>query len=286
MPASCQPNSHSIEIHGHRGCRGLFPENTIPGFLHALALGVDVLELDVVISADRQVVVSHEPWLNPVFCLDAAGNRIPPRRGFEHNLYRMAYADIRRCDCGSMGHPHFPAQVLMASHKPLLREVFAASEAAVATHSRPLVRYSVELKSSPEGDDTYHPGPVDFVGLVMAELVAADVLARTTVLSFDVRVLQVLRRQHPGVATCLLLEGPMAWLDAVRALGFVPTTFGPDYTGATPEAVAALRREHPMLRLVPWTVNSPVDMRRLIALGVDGLTTDYPNHLLELLSAL
>ena len=287
MPdARFQRSRVSLEIHGHRGCRGLLPENTLPGFLHALALEVDVLEMDVVVSADCQVVVSHEPWLNPDFCLSPAGKRIAPGYGAEFNLFRMTYAEIQRCDCGSLGHPRFPAQVPVACCKPLLREVLAASEAAVFATKRAPVRYSVEIKSSPEGDKTYHPEPVEFVDLVVAELAAASVLARVTVLSFDMRVLQALRQRHPGVATCLLLEGPMPWPDAVRTLGFEPTTLGPDYVSVTPEAVAALRRDHPGMRLVPWTVNIPSDMRRLIALGVDGLTTDYPDKLLAIRTGL
>lgn len=269
------------EVHGHRGCRGLRPENTLPAFLHALALGVDALEMDVVISADSQVVVSHEPWLNPAFCLDPDGQPIPPADGPRHNLYRLPYALIRRCDCGLVGHAGFPLQIRQSAHKPLLREVLAATEAASIGLRRPPVAYSIEIKSTPAGDEIFHPAPARFLSLVVAELAAAQVLPRVTLLCFDVRVLRLARQSYPGLATCLLVEDARPWTECIADLGFTPTTFGPDFQFVTPTAVKQLRYDFPGLRLVPWTVNELHDMKRLSALGVDGLTTDYPNRLLS-----
>ncbi|UOQ98087.1 glycerophosphodiester phosphodiesterase [Hymenobacter sp. 5317J-9] len=277
------PLHHRPEIHGHRGCRGLRPENTIPAFLHALALGVDVLELDVVISADKQVVVSHEPWLNPLFCLNPLGQPIatgtPPQ---QHNLYQMPYATIRQCDCGQP-HPGFPEQVATPSHKPLLREVLAAVESATSRLGRPPVGYSIEIKSSPELDNIFSPPPSEFLPLVLAELSSMAVLPRTTLLCFDARILQLAHHSLPSLATCLLVEAHQPWVEGIQQLGFVPTTLGPDSHAVSAAAVTALRATFPGLRLVPWTVNTPVDMDCLIRLEVDGITTDYPNRLLSLL---
>lgn len=278
-------NPSRPEVHGHRGCRGLRPENTISAFLHALELGVDVLELDVVISADNRVVVSHEPWLNPAFCLDPAGNPISENSPGAFNLYRMPYAEIRRCDCGLRHNPAFPLQVSEPAYKPLLRDVVATVEAAAARLGRAPVRYSVEVKSSPAGDGLYHPAPEIFLGLVLAEIRATAILSRTTLLCFDPRILCLARTRCPGLATCLLVEDGAPWLSSVDTLGFVPTAFGPEFTTVTPGTVKELRAAYPSLRLVPWTVNDPDDMRRLIALGVDGITTDYPDRLLSFLKA-
>ena len=290
MPLSpLLPASSSLrrpEVHGHRGCRGLRPENTLPAFLHALALGVDVMELDVVISADMQVVVSHEPWLNPLICLGPAGNPVPSDQAFGHNLFRMPYAEIRRCDCGQLQHPGFPEQVSQPAPKPLLREVLLAVEAAARQLRRAPVGYSIEIKCSPAGDGVYHPAPADFLGLVLAELSAADVLPRTTLLCFDGRILQLAHQLVPGLATCLLVEDEQPWAWHLQQLGFVPTTLGPDFMTVVPAAVRELRSGFPGLRLVPWTVNQPADMRRLLALGVDGMTTDYPDRLLSVLAPL
>jgi glycerophosphoryl diester phosphodiesterase len=277
--------SRRVEVHGHRGCRGLRPENTLPAFLHALALGVDVIELDVVVSADKQVVVSHEPWLNPLICLDAQGQPIAHHAAFQHNLYEMSYADIRRCDCGQLRHPAFPEQAPTPAYKPLLSEALAAIEDATRRLVRAPVGYSIEIKSSPEGDNVFHPVPTEFVSLVMAELATAQVLDRSTLLSFDPRILQFAHHQRPDMATCLLVEDELPWLSHIEALGFVPTTFGPDCCTVTPEAVRVLRAAYPRLRLVPWTVNILTDMKRLLGLEVDGMTTDYPDRLLPLVAS-
>jgi glycerophosphoryl diester phosphodiesterase len=272
------------EVHGHRGCRGLRPENTLPAFLHAAALGVDVIELDVVVSADNQVVVSHEPWLNPLICLNPNGQIIPQAEARHHNLYRMPYATIWRCDCGQLRHPGFPEQVPEPAFKPLLREVLSTLETAAFQLGRAPLGYSIEIKSSPEGDNIFHPAPPAFLALVLAELTSASVLSRTTLLCFDARVLRLAHRLQPNLATCFLVEDRLPWLSSLHQLGYVPTTFGPDFTGITPQVVYALRKAFPALRLVPWTVNEPADMQRLLALGVDGMTTDYPDRLLSILS--
>lgn len=271
------------EVHGHRGCRGLLPENTIPAFLHALTLGVDVLELDVVVSADRQVVVSHEAWLNPLICRGPHGETLPSTSVSLHNLYHMPYAVIAQCDCG-LPHPDFPEQAAQPACKPLLRDTLAATEAHAA-HQRPnaAVGYSVEIKSLPEGDDIYHPAPAEFLPLVLAELDRAGVASRTTLLSFDPRILQLAHQLRPELRTCLLVEPEQEWFSSLQALGFEPATFGPNHRTVTSEAVAKLRSLYPGLRLVPWTVNEPVDFHRLLVIGVEGITTDYPDRLLALL---
>ncbi len=274
------------EVHGHRGCRGLLPENTLPAFLHALALGVDVLELDVVISADLQVVVSHEPWLNPLICRGPAGEALSLTTASRFNLYHMPYALIRQCDCGQVRHPDFPQQLSQAAVKPLLGEVLAAVEAASFEMGRTPVNYSIEVKSLPDGDNLYHPMPEDFLPLVLAEINAAAVAARSTLLCFDPRILRLATHLQPALATCLLIEQEQAWLPSLQQLGFTPTTFGPNHLTVSAVAVEALRAIYPNLKLVPWTVNETSDVQRLLRLGVDGITTDYPDRLLEYLRQL
>ncbi|GAB3574702.1 glycerophosphodiester phosphodiesterase family protein [Hymenobacter daeguensis] len=274
---------HRPEIHGHRGCRGLLPENTLPSFLHALALGVDVLEMDVVISADSQVVVSHEPWLNPLICLGPTGQPIAPESPPRFNLFQMPYSIIRHCDCGQLRHPGFPNQQPQPAYKPLLGEVLRAISIATRQLGRAPVRFSIELKCLPETDNIYHPEPAQFLALVLAELVAAQVIPQTTLLCFDARILQLAHQQQLGLATCLLAEEEQPWLASLQALGFVPTAFGPNFRTVTADAVQQLRTSYPGLRLVPWTVNTAADMQRLIDLRVDGITTDYPDVLTRLL---
>jgi glycerophosphoryl diester phosphodiesterase len=269
------------EIHGHRGCRGLRPENTLPAFLHALTLGVDVLEMDVVIAADGEVIVSHEPWLTPL-CRDAAGRQIQAGTERDHNLYRLTTPEIRRCDCGQTPHPGFPDQLLLPAFKPTLRETIQAVEAMVGELARPAVGYSIELKSEPAGDGIFHPAPTSFVALVLAVLRATPaVLARTTILSFDKRILQAVRQQAPTLPVCLLVEDELPLAEHLAELDFLPDTYGPKFQLVTAPMVAHLRALG--IHLVPWTVNEPGDMRRLLSLGVSGLTTDYPDRLHALL---
>jgi len=268
-----------VEIHGHRGARGLRPENTIPAFRLALELGVDALEMDVVLSGDGQVVVSHEPWFSAVLCRDPSGQPVRPyRRG---NLYRMTYEEIAQFDCGSRRHPRFPYQRPMPAVKPLLREVLATSEAYVQVLRRPPVYYSIEIKSRPEWEGRYHPDPETFVMQVMTVVSEAGVAGRTLLLSFDYRVLQAAQRRFPEQQLMLLVEDRKPLAEHLAALGFVPAVYGPYYRLVDELLVAAVRAQG--MRLIPWTVNRTRDMQRLLALGVDGLITDYPDRALQLL---
>lgn len=274
---------HRPEVHGHRGCRGLLPENTLAAFLHALALGADVLELDVVISADHQVVVSHEPWLSARLGRGPAGERIAPSQERRYNLYKLPYASIRRCVVGEWPHPDFPTQQASPTYRPLLREVLQATKAACQQLGRPPVGYSIEVKSLPEGDDIFHPAPARFTELVLAEIQAAAVHPRTTLLSFDGRILQAARLAAPAQQLCLLSETDVPAAHLFQQLGFVPDVFGPDFRLLSLARVEGLAMAYPGLRLVPWTVNAEPDLRQAIAWGVAGITTDYPGRLLALL---
>jgi glycerophosphoryl diester phosphodiesterase len=274
---------HRPEIHGHRGCRGLRPENTLPSFLHAVELGVDVVELDVVISQDKQVVVSHEPWLSTKLGGDALGQPIDPVQERQHNLYQLPYATIQRCTVGEWQHPDFPEQQPLLSYRPLLRDVLQQVTAAAQQLGR-TIGFSIELKSSPEGDDIFHPRPPEFVELVVAEIHAANAAARTTLLSFDSRILKAAHQAHPAFALCLLVEDhlpPVATL--FNALGFEPAVLGPDFHLLSADILQSIRTAYPKLQLVPWTVNNSEDIVAVLEWQTDAITTDYPNRLIALL---
>src|ERR1700757_4808979 len=115
--------SGHIEIHGHRGARGYYPENTITSFIEAIKLGVTAIELDVVISKDMQVVVSHEAWMNEAFCSRPDGMEVESNSRAKYNLFKMKYEEIVKFDCGNRGNTEFPLQQPMPEHKPLLSEV-------------------------------------------------------------------------------------------------------------------------------------------------------------------
>lgn len=268
------------EVHGHRGCRGLRPENTLPAFREALRLGVDAVELDVVISADRQVVVSHEPWMSAAICRLPSGAPIGSAEARQHNLYQLPYARIREYDCGLTRHPNFPEQQPAPAVKPLLREVVADLENLTQQLGRAPVKYSVEIKSEPAHESLFQPPPAELLALVLAELQALQILPRITLLCFDKRVLQLARRAAPTLSLCLLIEDELPLAEHLAVLGFAPSVVGPDFRLLTPKLAAELAAQH--IRLVPWTVNEPADMRAVLALNPWGITTDYPERLLAL----
>lgn len=283
MSASLPDNPRRPLVHGHRGCRGLRPENTLPAFHHAVALGVDVLELDVVISADGQVVVSHEPWPSAAFCSGPDGEPLRPEQERAVNFFRLPYARIQAFDCGRRGHPGFPEQVPIPAQKPLLAEVIRTADALARQLGRPLPGYAIELKCGPAGDGIWHPAPAAFVELVLAVLGPDELLTRTTLLAFDGRVLQAARHRSPALRLCLLTEQPFAVPEVFRSLGFVPQVFGPDFTLLTRASVLQLRQQFPGLELVPWTINSSAELATALNWPLDGITTDYPDRLLTLL---
>src|SRR5690348_1825360 len=129
-----------FDIQGHRGARGLRPENTIPAFLMALDSGVTTLELDIAITKDKQVIVSHEPWMSASICLDSSGSAIPEKEERKFNIYQMTYAQVQGFDCGSIGNSRFPRQEKMKSAKPLLRDVIVAVE----NHIKSFASYEVD----------------------------------------------------------------------------------------------------------------------------------------------
>ena len=146
-----------FDVQGHRGARGLAPENTLPAFRRALDLGVATLELDTVVSADDEVVVSHDPTMSPVFCSHPDGRPVAPHEAVA--LFDLGYAEIARFDCGSRPNPRFPGQKLEPASKPTLRAVVRFAEAYTQEHGLPPVFYNVETKSEPEGDRRLHPPP-------------------------------------------------------------------------------------------------------------------------------
>ena len=262
-----------FDVQGHRGARGLLPENTTAGFLRAVDLGVVTLELDVVVAADSTVVVSHEPWMSDTICSDVTGRAIT--HGRSHNIYGMTYEAVARYDCGSRGHPNFPRQERMSAAKPRLADVIDSVETHVARLGIEPTHYNIEIKSRPEWDSVYTPVPPVFVRLVHGVVAASDVLDRTTIQSFDIRSLDAARQLGAAWQLALLTEPGTNLRSALARLGFTPHIYSPSFQAVDEPMVQAA---HALgMRLIPWTVNSVTDMVRLHALGVDGIITDYPD---------
>ena len=272
----------SFDLQGHRGARGLRPENTIPAFLCALELGLPTVEMDVVISADEQVIVSHDPWMDATICSTPDGSPVPKNEARSHNIFEMPSEKVVQYDCGRRPHPDFPEQKSMPASKPLLREVIQKVEEAGREQER-AVFYNIEIKSRPRWQGTYHPDPKTFARLVYDEVVDQGVRERTILQSFDPRVLKAIRSFAKPVRIALLvsqqhdqgIDRNLEWLD------FTPSIYGPDYRLVDEELITQAHDRG--MQVIPWTVNARSDMEQLARWGVDGLITDYPDRGLFLL---
>jgi glycerophosphoryl diester phosphodiesterase len=269
-----------LDVQGHRGCRGWMPENTIPAFLKALDLGVTTLEMDVVVTKDHRVILSHEPFLSHEICLGPRGEAITEATQKSYNLYRMSYAQVQACDCGSRPHPRFPDQRKMVAHKPLLAAVIDTVEAYIKRRKLPPVQYNIETKSEPAGDGIFHPGPETFVQLLMRVVQEKGIQSRTIIQSFDPRTLRVMHRQYPHVKLALLVENGQSPVVNVQSLGFIPTIYSPHLLLVNPDLIQYAHQQS--MQVIPWTANEPAEIQRLLNLKVDGIISDYPDRVLNL----
>lgn len=268
----------SIEIHGHRGSRGHLPENSIPGFILALEQGADVLEMDLVMSADFQVVVNHEPFLNPTICLDTARQQITDATAW--NLYQMDMETIRKCDCGSLPHPDFPAQRQMSVSRPALWEVVEVTEHLLTSRDSAAPRYNMEIKFNREAVGLAHPPADKLVAFVVGEIRSLGITDRTHIQSFSAEILEELHRQAPEIKTVWLLDDAADLTEHLSRISFTPDVYSINYIHLTADHVKAAQAKG--CKVIPWTVNEPADMQRLIDWGVDGIITDYPDRLSEI----
>jgi len=266
-----------LDFQGHRGCRGLLPENTIPAFEKALDLGVTTLEMDVVITKDKKVILSHEPWFSHEIALDPNGAPISEEDEKNHRIYGMSYEETQAYDVGMKPHPRFPDQEKIKAEKPLLSDVIAFAEAHAKRSSRPLPYYNIETKSLPIGDDLFHPEPEEFVDLLMTVIGGADVSERTFIQSFDVRTLQVTKTKYSKMKLVLLVENTETPEQNLQSLGFTPDIYSPDYALVDDDLISFAKEKG--MKIIPWTVNEHEEMNELIDMGVDGLITDYPDRL-------
>jgi glycerophosphoryl diester phosphodiesterase len=264
----------SFDIQGHRGCRGLLPENTIAAFTKALLMGVTTLEFDLVISKDNQVVVSHDTFFSHEITMMVNGIDVTEKNETDFNLYDMNYVDIKEIDVGMKPHPRFNSQIHVPAVKPLLKEVLETTERISSK-----IRYNGEIKSTIEGDTINHPQIASFCDLVIAQIKKPNVTDRFTVQSFDIRALEYIHEMYPKITLSYLVETKGTLKKQLSKLSFTPTIYSPDYTLLTKKEVDSA---HDLgMRVIPWTVNTVDEIQTLIKMGVDGIITDYPNLLLE-----
>jgi glycerophosphoryl diester phosphodiesterase len=265
-----------IDIQGHRGCRGLHPENSLPAFEKAIALGVHTLELDIVITKDHKVVVSHEPNMNPVICQNLNGEDLPDAMNTSYNLYKMTYEEIKAFDCGSKFHPLYPKQAKLKTYKPLLSEVFDLVKLKNSD-----VKLNIEIKSEPSYYGIYTPQPETYVKLVLDEIMNQGMFSMVNLQSFDVTILEEIRKQSPKMKVALLVDENETIFDKLKKLSYKPEIISPYFKLLTAESIRDYQSQG--FQIIPWTINTEADMIQMISWQVDGIITDYPDQLIDML---
>lgn len=268
-----------LDVQAHRGGMALMPENTIPAMLNAVKLGAKTLELDVVISGDGKVVVSHDAYMSSDFMRKPDGSDITKEEEKSMFLYKMTYDSISRFDAGTKPHPRFPEQLKMKVHRPLLSDLIDSVEAYVKANKLKPVYYNIETKISPMGDGVYNPVPDVFVETIMAVINKKNIKKRFVIQSFDIRTLQILHKTSPDIKLALLVSKGDVTAD-LEKLGFVPAIYSPYYASVNTEMIK-MAHEKKML-VLPWTVDQEEEMIALGKLGVDGIITNKPDLLIKL----
>ncbi len=280
---SCQ-NNHTIvqnlDIQGHRGCRGLLPENTIEGFIKAIDLGVTTIELDVVISKDSQVVVSHEPFFNHEITTHPEGIEITAENATDFNIYEMTYDEVRKFDIGSKGNPKFPIQSKIKTFKPTLSALIDTVEQYISLKNLPAVSYNIEIKYDKKEENKYHPTAEIFTKLVYDLIIAKGIKEKCNVQCFDEKPLIILHKMDASIATAFLVGDTGNVTEKLAKLDYKPTIYSPHYR-LVDEALVHYCHEN-KIKIIPWTVNDEKDITNIIKLGVDGIISDYPDKVIEI----
>ena len=289
-------SAHAFDLQGHRGARGLAPENTLPAFERALELGVTTLELDIAVTRDGVPVIHHDPTLNPDTTRDASGQWLAQRGPALHSLSwaELQAYDVGRLRPGSDYGRRYPEQrPVDGTRIPRLAELFDL----VRRQGNGRVRFAIETKLTPDRPEET-PAPEPFAQAVVAEIRKAGMAQRAQILSFDWRTLQVVQRIAPEIPT-VYLSAQQRWLDNIgagRAEGSAWTAgFQLRDHGSIPKMIKAaggaywsayfgdldeakIREAQSLgLKVLVWTINDPAVMERFIGYGVDGLITDRPD---------
>ena len=272
IPAPAAPPPLRPLVVGHRGARARFPENSLPALRHALAAGADGVEIDVRLSADDVLVVSHDATLSPGRCRAEGGRRIPAGLA----IRGLSFEALRRFDCGAFADPGFPAQrAVPGTPIPSLKEVLDLLAAPGPPGARKATLF-LELKYE-EGAPALSPPRGLLARLVVDLLTERDFEDRTIVLSFDHALLRAVRALAPGLRSMPLVDEDVDLAALAQREG--AAWVGPRQDRLTAASVEALHAAG--VKVFAWTVNAPRDQERLAALGVDALGTDDPKALVE-----
>lgn len=244
----------------------MYPENTIPAFEYAIQAGADVLEMDVAVTKDNVLVISHDPHLNPEICKGPQPNAL---------IHSLTLDQVRKYDCGALKNPRFPTQhPVPGTHIPTLDEVLALS-------SQGSFEYNIETKSFPDHPD-YTPPPDVFARMMLDQIRKHHLEARAIVQSFDFRTLHAMKHLAPEIRLSALYEGTPRDFAAI-AREAEAQIISPDFHLVTRQQVEGAHAAK--VQVVAWTANTPADWDKLIDAGVDAIISDNPAALLAYLKS-
>lgn len=293
--------AQSFDKQAHRGGKSLYPENTIPAMKNALKMNVTTLEMDLAITKDKKVILSHDAFLSPELITKPDGTYIPKDSGFYYKIYEMPYAKIKTFDVGLKKLEGYPDQKKMKAQKPLFSDVIDASESYARELNRPLPFYNIETKTRPFSDNIFHPEPKEFVDLMMKIIIEKKIQDRVIIQSFDPRTLEIIHKEYPKIMTALLVEKvddkKLAQQQAyfkniplekfkmypdhlngvtgdMKFLSFTPTIYSPNHTLVTPQLVQECHKLG--MKVIPWTVNTKERLQELKEMGIGGVISDDP----------
>jgi len=268
-----------FDLQGHRGARGLLPENTIPGFIKAIDYGVDTIEFDLVMTKDRQILISHEPWFDHKISTKPDGTPVTEEEQRDFNIFEMTYEETQQFDVGVRGNPNFPNQQPMEATKPLMSDAIRAIEEYSAEKGLPPVAYNIETKSVPDEYGEFYPYPEEFAQLLYEELNKLhedfDLFGRIIIQSFDPATLIEFRKLDDQIDQAMLVYDERQMQEYIDELGYTPEIWSPHYPLVTPEMVK--EADERGMKVIPWTINTVMEMQRQLDMGVHGIITDYPD---------
>jgi glycerophosphoryl diester phosphodiesterase len=275
----------ALDLQGHRGARGLAPENTLPAFERALALGVTTLELDVGMTRDGVLVIHHDVTLNPDLTRDASGRFLEQRGPAIHAMTwaQLQAYDVGRIRPGSEYASQFPDQVPVDGTRiPRLSDLFDL----VKRSGDGKVRFDIETKLSRDKPEET-PLPEPFARALVEEIRKAGVAGRSTIQSFDWRTLQVVQKIAPEIPTAYLTPGGFQPRDHGSVPKMIKAAGGSHWSANFRDLDAQKVKEAQALglKVLAWTVNDPAQMARMLDFGIDGLITDRPDLARKLLEA-
>lgn len=267
----------TFSYEGHRGARGLYPENSIGAMKVAIDFPkVTTLEMDCHITKDKKVVVYHDNYLNPKFVSYTNGKQLSGKDN-KGLIYNYTYKELSKFDIGQYGNKDFPDQQKTPTSIALLSDLIEMSETyAKETRQKPMF-YNIETKSNDEKDHIAHPAPQEFSDLVLEVVIEKNIAPRTVIQSFDKRTIQYINKTYPQIKTSYLISGSnkKTIKELVQELGFTPFIISPHYKLVTKQYV---KDAHALgIKIIPWTVNTAEEIKALEKLKVDGIISDYPN---------